>query len=183
MSYMRRTKLKPLIVLFAFSAVVILSYVFKTQDGPGQSVEGIVTKVKDGDTVVIELLSGEKSFTCRLYGIDSPERANRGNPGQPFGDEAWEELKALVYKQQVTVELTGEKGYRPEICLIKKDNMDINREMVKRGYAWAYRENLKGPYAGEYTDAEKEAREKKLGLWQQVDPQPPWDFRTSSGNL
>jgi len=101
------------------------------------SLEGIVTQVKDGDTVVISPLSGEKSFTCRLYGIDSPERAYRGKRGQPYADEAGEVLKETVYKQQVSVTLTGEKSYRREICLIKKDSVDINREMVKRGYAWA----------------------------------------------
>jgi micrococcal nuclease len=176
MSYIRRIKLTPFIVLLAFSAVVLLSCVFKPQDGSSQSVEGIVIKINNGDTVVIEPLSDKKSFTCRLYGIDSPERANRGSPSQPYGDEAWEELKALVYRQQVAVEFTSEKSYRREICLITKDGIDINREMVVRGYAWAYREYLKGPYASEYIDAEREARSKRLGLWQQANQQPPWEF-------
>jgi len=135
------------------------------------SIEGIVTKVKDGDTVVISPLSGENQFTCRLYGIDAPEA------GQMFGDEAREELKALIFRQQVRVTLTGKKSYKREICLIETDGMDINWEMVARGYAWAYREYLKGPYASEYIEAEKEARAKRLGLWQQANPQPPWEFR------
>jgi len=49
--------------------------------------------------------------------------------------------------------------------------------MVKRGYAWAYRRYLKGPYASEYLEAEKVARASQLGLWEQKNPQPPWEFR------
>lgn len=56
-------------------------------------------------------------------------------------------MKELVYKQKVWVTLTDGKSYRREICLIKKGSTDINREMVRRGYAWAYREYLKWPYA------------------------------------
>ena len=51
--------------------------------------------------------------------------------------------------------------------------------MVKLGYAWAYKQYLKRPYASEYIDAENEARNKKLGLWKQANPQPPWEFRKS----
>ncbi len=49
--------------------------------------------------------------------------------------------------------------------------------MVTRSYAWTYRHYLKVPYASEYIDAENEDRGKRLGLWQQANPQPPWEFR------
>lgn len=49
--------------------------------------------------------------------------------------------------------------------------------MVRDGYAWAYREYLHVPYASEYIDAESEARSKRLGLWQQSNPEAPWEFR------
>jgi len=49
--------------------------------------------------------------------------------------------------------------------------------MVREGWAWANREYLRGPYVSEFINAEREARERKLGLWQQSNPQPPWEFR------
>jgi len=36
---------------------------------------------------------------------------------------------------------------------------------------------LRGPYVSEIIDAEREARGKKLGLWQQANPQSRWEFR------
>jgi endonuclease YncB( thermonuclease family) len=72
---------------------------------------------------------------------------------------------------------TGEKTHGREVCIIKKDGMDINLEMVKRGYAWAYRKHLKSPYASEYIEAENRARNQKLGIWEETNPLPPWEFK------
>ena len=63
------------------------------------------------------------------------------------------------------------------VGIVYLDSRNINVEMVKEGYAWAYKEYLKSPYASEFLDAEKEARDKRLGLWKQANPQPPWEFR------
>jgi endonuclease YncB( thermonuclease family) len=134
-------------------------------------------KVKDGDTVVIQPATGGTFMTCRLYGIDAPETAHGKKAAQPLGEEASKELKNMILGKTITVTTTGAKTYNRDVCRLSKGNMDVNLEMVKRGYAWAYREYLKGPYASEYIDAENEAREKKRGLWTQRNPQPPWEFR------
>lgn len=136
-----------------------------------------VTQVKDGDTVVVSALEGGQYFICRLYGIDSPETEKGSKPGQPFGKEAMRELKDLVLGQTVNVRTMGAKTYNREVCLIWKDGVDINLEMVRRGYAWAYREYLRRPYASEYIEAESTARKERLGLWVSDNPIPPWEFR------
>lgn len=140
-------------------------------------IDGKVMQVKDGDTVVISPATGGEFFVCRLYGIDSPETGKRGGAGQPYGEEALRELKGLVLGQNVQVVLTGQKTYNREVCLIEKDGLDINLEMVKRGYAWAYKQYLKRPHASEYIEAESKARRQKLGLWQDNNPTPPWEWR------
>jgi micrococcal nuclease len=145
-----------------------------------QSVDGRVIRVKDGDTVVIRPEAGGEAFVCRLYGIDAPETPKRWKRGQPQGIEATKELKALILGKLVQVYLTGDKTYGREVCIIYDKGMNINLEMVKRGYAWAYRRYLKRPYASEFLDAEREAREKKLGIWQDANPMPPWEFRRLS---
>ncbi|MEJ2067488.1 MAG: thermonuclease family protein [Deltaproteobacteria bacterium] len=106
--------------------------------------------------------------------------ARRWKRGQPQGIEATKELKALILGELVQVYLTGDKTYGREVCIIYDQGMNINLEMVKRGYAWAYRRYLKTPYASEFIDAERQAREKKLGIWQDANPMPPWEFRRLS---
>lgn len=136
-----------------------------------------VTAVKDGDTVVVTPADGGDPYTCRLYGIDTPETQKRGKPGQPFGEEATEELKRLVLGRVVNVKLTGEKTYNRQVGVIERDGMNVNLEMVRRGYAWAYVQYLRRPHASGYLKAEEEARRERIGLWQDHNPTPPWEFR------
>lgn len=147
------------------------------------TLTGKVMKITDGDTVVIGPIEDGAFFKCRLYGIDAPETSKYGRrgrmlkPGQPYGEESARELKQLILGETVNVTLTGAKTYKREVCRIFKNDMDVNLEMVKQGYAWAYMHYLDRPYASEYIDAETAAREKHLGLWQDVNPTPPWEFR------
>jgi len=46
--------------------------------------------------------------------------------------------------------------------------------MVRDGFAWRY---VRYDKAGEFTDAEREAREKRRGLWADPNPVPPWEYR------
>ncbi|MHB8880404.1 MAG: thermonuclease family protein [Thermodesulfovibrionales bacterium] len=138
---------------------------------------GRVMKVSDGDTVVISPSEGGAFVKCRLYGIDSPEIRHGRKPGQPYGEEASRELKQLILGQDVDIDIINRDRYGRSVCRIYKDRTDVNLEMVNRGYAWAYVQYLKRPHASEYIDAEKGAREKRLGLWKDNNPTPPWEFR------
>jgi len=53
----------------------------------------------------------------------------------------------------------------------------MNLQMITRGGASAYRKYLKPAYSSEYSEDEKEARGKRSGLWQQSNPELPWEFR------
>ncbi|RJQ55730.1 MAG: nuclease [Nitrospiraceae bacterium] len=165
-----------------FISVVFLFFLlslcisFQAYAKDSKIIRGAVTKVSDGDTVTIRPFTG-KLFKCRLYGIDAPEVSHNGKPGQPHGRAAERELGNLVLHSTVDIILTGDSSYDREICILKKNGLEINREMVKRGYAWAYLQYLKRPYASEYIEAENEARKMRRGLWQETNPTPPWEFR------
>jgi endonuclease YncB( thermonuclease family) len=161
-----------LIMVFLFG-LTTSAFAFKT------TMQGKIMQVKDGDTIVVSPVEGGQFFTCRLYGIDAPETPHPrfGKSGQPYGKAATWELKRLILGQTVEITTTGQKTYNREVCLIRKNGTDINLEMVRRGYAWAYRHYLRSPYASEYIGAEKEARDKRLGLWRDTNPTPPWEFR------
>ena len=46
--------------------------------------------------------------------------------------------------------------------------------MIKAGYEWHYKYYNKSK---EYADAEKNARNQKIGLWKGANPQAPWEYR------
>ena len=142
-----------------------------------KNVSGRVMKVSDGDTVVIRPGDGGLFYKCRLYGIDAPEIPHEFGPGQPYGEESAKALKKLILGQDVLIEIRDRDKYGREVCVIRKDGTDMNLEMIRKGMAWAYRKYLKPPYASEYIEAEKDAKDKGLGLWQQSNPEPPWEFR------
>jgi endonuclease YncB( thermonuclease family) len=150
---------------------------------PIRTEAGVVRHVADGDTVQVVTNEGTK-LKIRLYGIDAPEiqHSNKrtgivSKPGQPYGEEAYRALESKVLRKIVRVQIMDIDRYHRMVAIVYLGDCDVNREMVQEGYAWAYREYLKGPYASEYIDAENDARSRHLGLWQQMNPQPPWEFR------
>jgi len=138
---------------------------------------GRVTRVWDGDTVVIRPAGGGRSYTCRLYGIDAPETPKEGIPGQPYGQAAAAQLRRMVLGREVAVEFTGEQSYGRQVGIIILNGVDLNQEMVRRGYAWAYVRHLRRPHISAYLAAEQEARQARRGVWRDSNPMPPWEFR------
>lgn len=149
---------------------------------PLRIIEGVVVKVADGDTITVN--SKGTSVKVRLYGIDAPEteKVNRktglvAKPGQPFGEEAFHALESKVLGRTVRLEVMAIDKYRRLVCFVWLGKANINQEMVEEGWAWAYRKYLDTEYASQYLSAEKRARTANRGLWQQGNPQPPWEFR------
>ena len=120
--------------------------------------------VIDGDTV---RFSDEK---IRLNGIDSPESNQKG------GKEATAYLKKLL-SETASVKLKSHKKdrYGRTIAdLYNKKQESICLLMVKAGHAWHYKKYSDDK---ELAAAEVYARKNKLGLWQEANPTPPWEFR------
>lgn len=164
-----RQSSKSVIVLFLLLLLPALSFA-----ADSKPIEGKVMRVKDGDTVVVAPAEGGEFVVCRLYGIDAPEGR------QAYGDESTRALKQLILGQQVHVRTKGKDRYRRSLCFIRKGTLDVNVEMIRQGHAWAFRKYLNGPFTSAYVAAEGEARINQRGLWQQANPQPPWDYRALS---
>lgn len=170
------------IVSFALLAL-LASFVVAQAKEPIRTIEGLVTKVSDGDTINVIDSLGTK-VKVRLYGIDAPEteKSNRrtgyiSKPGQPYGDEAWESLEGKVSRKRVKLDVIDVDKYKRLVCLVWLGDRSINQEMVAEGWAWAYRKYLDRPHASEFIGFEAQARRSHLGVWQQANPQPPWEFR------
>ena len=56
----------------------------------------------------------------------------------------------------------------------------MNLEQVEAGLAWHYKYYQREQSPSDrvkYSDAEREARRLRVGLWQDPNPVPPWDYR------
>jgi micrococcal nuclease len=134
------------------------------------SFQGLVISVSDGDSITVR--SGDQNIRVRLAEIDAPER------GQPWGTKSREALSGLVGGKDVSVYLQGEDRYGRMIALIKIGDHDINKLMLERGAAWAYRDFLRDPSA---IGIENSARAQGLGLWAMPESErvAPWDYRAA----
>lgn len=169
-----------LFCLICICLLVMSSPVFAKE--PIRVLEGLVVKVSDGDTITV-YSSGTK-LKVRLYGIDAPEmvKKNRKNgqiskQGQPYGEEAYRALDRKVYQQKVRLDTIDVDRYRRLVSMVWMVNRNINLEMMREGWAWAYRKYLDSAYASEFLGEEEQTRKKRIGLWRQYIPQPPWEFR------
>lgn len=130
------------------------------------SLSGKVTHVSDGDTATLKDSNGTK-HRIRLNGIDAPEI------GQEYGIEAKSFLEDLVLNKNVDVEIIGKDQFDRILGVIKLNNKDINKEMLKNGLAWQYRFNNDISYS----DMVKQAKQAKKNIWSDSNPIDPYIWR------
>lgn len=134
---------------------------------------GRVVGVLDGDT--IDVLTVEKRvLRVRLSGIDAPERR------QPFAAASKRALSDLVFKKQVLVQGDKYDRYGRFVGKVLASGRDVNLAMVEQSFAWHYKVYaVEQPEAdrAEYSQAELTARTRRIGLWRDSAPMPPWSFR------
>lgn len=135
-------------------------------------VDALVVGIADGDTVsVLGDFSGTREQKrLRLTEIDTPER------GQPWASRSRQALANKVFQRQVRIASEGEDRYGRLLGRIYLGDRDINREMIREGHAWVYRQ-----YSSDIMLLEDErlAREQGSGLWSLPDAErvPPWEWR------
>ncbi len=114
----------------------------------------LATKIIDGDTFLIE-----GGYSIRILGIDADER------GYPCYDTAKNRLEELILNQEVKLEKGTED--KDQWCRYLRymffDDKNISLEMVKEGLAVARFSPEDVKYREEITQAEKEAKENKIG--------------------
>ncbi|KAL9187064.1 hypothetical protein ACHAXT_010784 [Thalassiosira profunda] len=153
-------------------------------------LRGRVVKVVDGDTVRIRhtplypLSNGERGCTgrklsectisVRLYGVDAPETAKRGDPGQPYAKEAKEYLSQRVNGRIVKVKVLRKDQYNRVVGRVTTRNRfipflwtDLSRGLAGEGYATLYTGGG-AEYDGNREVLEKKirrAQERRRGIW------------------
>jgi endonuclease YncB( thermonuclease family) len=139
-----------------------------TTIAPREQWTGEVVGLTDGDT--FDILRDGKSVRVRLYGIDTPESK------QAFGTRARQFSSDLVFRQTVTVTVRDTDQYgRPVVDVRVPDGRNLNEELVRTGMAWWYR--AYAPNETNLAQLEAQAREANRGLWADLEPIPPWQWR------
>jgi len=134
---------------------------------------GRVVAVADGDTITVRD-AAHKDYKVRLSGIDAPEKA------QPFGAATKKSLSGLVYGKEVTVELIRRDYYPHVVGKVLVHGLDVNLVQIERGMAWFvrhYQNEHPTEDSEKYMQAQNVAENKRIGLWADKNPTPPWEFR------
>ncbi len=118
-----------------------------------------VIEVTDGDTMK---LSDGKTF--RLYGVNAPEVK------EPLFEEAKAFTQNLILNKEISFE--QEENYKEDkfgrmLGYVIVSGVNLNIELMRNGLARVvlYEKRAKIKYQDELLTAEKEAREKRLGVW------------------
>lgn len=140
---------------------------------PDGAVGGKVVAVKDGDT--FEVLMDRKTEVIRLAHVDCPEL------GQAYGRAAKKFASDLCFGQTVLVQETDKRDYWGRMIglVFLLDSTEVNRELVRAGYAWHFKRYSKDQ---SYARLEEEARAAKRGLWADPKAMPPWEWRKAKKN-
>jgi len=134
---------------------------------PQETIVGRAT-VTDGDSLQIG------ATRIRLFGIDAPEGrqpCRRNGGAWRCGEEAAVKLRALVGDVSLRCAEQDIDDYGRTVAVCHNGSTDIGAEMVRSGFALAYRY-----YSRDYVDEEDEARAAKRGVWA-GEFTPPWDWR------
>ena len=140
--------------IFNFTVIILFTLSFKVI---GAEISG-VPSITDGDTIKI------LNKRIRLHGIDAPEKKQiciKNFKEYSCGQEATNALKKKIGGKLVTCKVQDKLDrYKRYIGVCFLGNVNLNKWMVRNGYAVSYRR-----YSKDYIEDENYAKKKKTGLW------------------
>jgi micrococcal nuclease len=145
--------------------------------GTGAFIQGVVTRVVDGDTVHVKTKGEDR--TVRLVGVDTPETVHPKKPVQFYGREASAFTKKSLANKTVWLEydVSPLDRYKRHLAYVwlemppdKIDEAAIRRGMFNArllldGYGRVMTIQPNSRYADLFVKFEREARENNRGLW------------------
>ena len=163
--------------------LILLGLVLQAGQILADTIAGRVVGVSDGDTITV--LRDKEQIKIRLAGIDAPEKA------QAFGNVAKQRMADMVFGKDVRVDARKKDKYGRSIGRVwvasaecqSSDcpkTLDAGMALLTMGLAWHYKKYEKEQpeeERGQYSFAEIEARGKRVGLWSDPKPVPPWEWR------
>ena len=138
----------------------------------GQAIE--LVRIFDGDSAIVRY-EGE-TLHVRIAGIDAPEK------GQPYADESRDRFVAFLKSPTARIDILKKDVFRRWLVRIEVNGEDLGETLLSEGHAWffrRYQSDLSPEVRSRYDRAERDARARKRGLWQDSEPVAPWDYRAS----
>lgn len=132
-----------------------------------------VIKIHDGDTISVVNTQDNSAIKVRLACIDAPEDS------QPQGNLSTITLNAFIpVGSEVRLNQVDTDRYRRIVAEIFKNNVNVNQSMLRKGQAVVYHKYLNNcPNSNAYVEAEKLAKDKKQGFWNDSSFITPEDWR------
>jgi endonuclease YncB( thermonuclease family) len=145
---------------------------------PPPSVEGLVLDVHDGDSFTFRSEDGRR-LRIRVSGIDAPENH------QPYAEQSRRHLGEMLRGRRLRIDPIKQDVFDRTVAKVWVLDADLPPadaalSLVEAGLAWhfvRYRADQPPADVPRYAQAERTARARRAGLWQDAEPEAPWDFR------
>ena len=145
----------------------------------GKKVDAIVERVLTGDRMVLRLFVSPSKHIQTLVlvaGIRAPatKRTNpsdgKEQPAEPFGTESHQFVETRLLQRNVAVDVLGLSPQGTLVCSVKHPNGSIAEFLLKAGLARCtdFHSTMLGTQMTVLRQAEKQARDQKLGVFQGV---------------
>lgn len=142
--------------------LILLGSSVKAEDVSGTPL------IVDGDTLWID------SAKIRLHGIDAPEmkqKCHRNGTSYLCGQSSTEALRSLIGENLIRCQGSAKDRYGRLIAVCYAGDHNLNMELVRQGWALAYRR-----YSKDFVEVEEEAQQAKRGMWA-GEFRAPWEWR------
>lgn len=131
----------------------------------------LVVGISDGDSLTVRCgkAGAYERVRVRVAAIDAPERR------QAYSQKARQNLSGLCYRQEAELRVLSKDRFGRTVADVRCKGQDVARVQVAQGMAW-----VAPGYAqrhGFLYKLQDQAQRKRLGLWAQKKPTPPWAFR------
>ncbi|MCH5276631.1 MAG: thermonuclease family protein [Desulfovibrionaceae bacterium] len=127
----------------------------------------------DGDSFTVRRVDSGQKQELRLYGVDAPES------DQAYGQASRRNLLGMAKGKILTVAPMDEDQYGRVVAVVFAEGEDtsLNERQLEQGMAWYYEYFCRAPFCEGWKARERQARERRAGLWRDDQPLPPRQWR------
>jgi micrococcal nuclease len=139
-----------------------------TQAGSPSTLEGVVVRVVDGDTVHVRI--GARMEKVRHIGVNAPEVHHPTRGEEPGGREATDVNRRLVDGRPVRLELDvqARDRYGRLLAYVWVGDTMVNAELVRLGYAQVMTVPPNVRHQALFLAMQRDARSAQRGLWRRA---------------